>query len=87
MFVCPLCNRNAVYSNRNHFLPRSKGGKETTEICIPCHNTIHDIFTNNELRDVYNTPEALKDNERFQKYLKWIAKKPPEFLPCFKSKK
>lgn len=76
-----------MYVNSHHVVPKSKGGRDTIEICIPCHNTIHDIFTNNELRDVYNTPEALKGNERFQKYLKWIAKKSPEFMPCFKAKK
>lgn len=86
-FVCPLCNRNSKYANEHHFVPKSKGGKDTTQICVPCHNTIHDIFSNNELRDVYNTPESLKTNERFVKYLKWISNKPPEFIPCFKSKK
>lgn len=87
MFICPLCKRNAEISNGHHFIPRAKGGKEKTEICVPCHNTIHDLFTNNELRDVYNTPEALLANERFAKYVKWIKKKPASFMPCFKSKK
>jgi hypothetical protein len=87
MIICPLCERGVIYTNRHHFVPRSKGGKETTDICLACHNTIHDLFTNNELRDTYNTPESLQENERFNKYLKWIRKKPAEFLPCFKSKK
>lgn len=87
MFRCPLCDREVVHSNEHHFVPKSKGGKEKTEICIPCHNTIHDLFTLNELRDVYNTPESMKSNERFQKYLKWIRNKPAEFIPCFKAKK
>jgi len=87
MFNCPLCRRDVEYSNDHHFVPRAKGGKEKTTICIPCHNTIHDLFTNNELSNVYNTPAALKDQPRFQKYLKWIRNKPPEFLPCFKTKK
>jgi 5-methylcytosine-specific restriction protein A len=84
---CPLCKRDVDYFNSHHFLPKSKGGKETTDICIPCHNTIHDLFTNNELRDNYNTPETLLSNERFQSYVKWIKKKPAEFIPCFKKKK
>ena len=87
MFVCPLCARTATYSSSHHFVPKSKGGKETTEICVPCHESIHDLFTNNELRDVYNTPESLLSNKRFQKYVKWIKKKPAGFLPCFKTKK
>ena len=87
MFICPLCQRSALYSNEHHFVPKAKGGKEKTEICIPCHNTIHDLFDNNQLRDVFNTPEALLANERFQKYVKWIQKKPVEYVPCFKAKK
>ena len=85
--ICPLCDRDADYTNRHHVTPRSKGGKITEEICVPCHNTIHKIYTNNELRDVYNTIESLKRQEKFQKYLKWIRKKPSGFYPCFKEKK
>ena len=84
---CPLCDRIAIISNDHHLVPASKGGKIKIEICIPCHNTLHDLFTNNELRDVYNTIETIKSRERFQKYLKWIKNKPPEFMPCFKTKK
>ena len=87
MFTCPLCHRNATHSNDHHFVPKSKGGKEKTEICVPCHNTIHDLFDNNELRDIYNTVESLQSHERFKKYLAWIRKKPVEYVPCFKAKK
>lgn len=87
MKICPLCDRAVDFTNEHHLVPASKGGKVKIEICIPCHNTIHDIFALNELRDVYNTLEALKAHERFSKYLKWIAKKPSGFYPCFKEKK
>jgi 5-methylcytosine-specific restriction protein A len=87
MFICPLCDRAVIYANAHHFVPRAKGGKETVDICIACHNTIHDLFTNNELRDVYNSLTSLKENQRFSKYLKWIKGKPAEFVPCFKTKK
>lgn len=87
MINCPLCHRDTDLVNDHHFVPRAKGGKEKTSICLPCHNTIHDLFTNNELRDIYNTPGALKGHEGFRKYLKWIRKKPADFMPCFKAKK
>ena len=76
-----------MYVNSHHVVPKSKKGKETIDICLACHNTIHDIFTNNELRDTYNTPERLKANDRFGKYLQWIQRKPAAFIPCFKTKK
>lgn len=85
--ICPLCNREADYFSSHHLIPKSKCGKITEEICVPCHNTIHKIYTNNELRDSYNTIDSIRNQERFQKYLKWIRKKPPEFIPCFKKKK
>jgi hypothetical protein len=85
--TCPLCERAGVSTTEHHFIPRAKGGKEKTAICIACHNTIHDLFTNNELRDMFNTPEALRTSERFAKYLKWIRIKPVEYIPCFKKKK
>lgn len=87
MITCPLCDCDVDCHNDHHFVPKAKGGKVKQAICLRCHNTIHDLFTNNELRDTYNTVEALKGNERFQKYIKWIRKKPADFIPCFKAKK
>jgi hypothetical protein len=84
---CPLCSRAADFSNDHHLIPVSKGGKIKVEICVPCRNTLHDLFTNNELRDTYNTVEAIQAHPRFQKYLKWIKNKPLSFMPCFKAKK
>lgn len=85
--ICPLCDRNVETTSKHHVVPKSKGGKITVDICIPCHNSLHKIYTNNELRDNYNTIELLRSNDRFEKYLRWIKKKPPEFVPCFKEKK
>lgn len=87
MITCPLCGREVENYNEHHLVPASKGGKVKTSICLACHNSIHQIFTLNELRDTYNTIESLRKNERFQKYVKWIRNKPKEFHPCFKEKK
>lgn len=85
--VCPLCEREVDMFDDHHLVPKSKKGKVTITICRPCHNAIHDYFTNNELRDEYNTVEKLRSHDRFSKYLTWIRKKPKEFYPCSKAKK
>lgn len=61
---CPLCGQRNVLSNRHHLAPKVNGKiKEgpTLRICLCCHKAIHDYFTNEELRDVYNTEQSLKE--------------------------
>jgi 5-methylcytosine-specific restriction endonuclease McrA len=86
---CPLCERiipDGRYLEKHHLVPRAKGGKETEFLCIDCGNQVHELFTNNELRDVYNTIEALKKDERVWRWIKWVSKK-REFGICMKKKK
>ena len=60
--------------NRHHLVPGAKGGKETARVHRVCHRFIHATFTNNELRDVYNTTERLKDHPDVGKFAKWVSK-------------
>ena len=86
---CPLCERlvpSERYLEKHHLVPRSKGGKETEKLCVDCANQVHELFTNNELRDTYNTIEALKRDERVWRWVRWIRKK-REFGVCVKKKK
>jgi 5-methylcytosine-specific restriction protein A len=41
-------------------------------VCRPCHEQIHAVFTNGELRADYDTIETLRDADRLQTYLEWI---------------
>lgn len=45
-------------------------------ICECCHEKIHSMFTNQELRDIYFTKDALLRNEDFEKFVKWRQKHP-----------
>lgn len=45
-------------------------------VCNECHSQIHALFTNQELRDVYFTKDALMSNEKFEKFVKWRMKHP-----------
>jgi len=85
---CLLCERpipHAVYAEKHHLVPRAKRGKITVQVCIDCGNQIHQLFSNNELRDTYNTIDALKADPKVQKWVHWIQNRP--FGVCHKSKK
>ena len=41
-------------------------------LCRPCHEQVHATFTNEELREQYDTVEALRDADRLAEYLPWI---------------
>ena len=88
METCNLCVRvipSKNFKEKHHLVPHSKGGKEKVPVCIDCGNQIHELFSNNELRDKYNSIEALKANEKVQKWISWIRKRP--FGICMKKKK
>jgi hypothetical protein len=79
---CPLCGRPlAEPKNKHHLIPKSKGGKNIPPVWMHkiCHDKIHSVFTENELRDYYNTAERLQENEEITKFIKWLQKQPPTF--------
>ena len=55
-------------------VPRCKGGTEIVPTCHSCEDFIHKTWSHNELRDVFNTVEAILADTRFQKFLKWLHK-------------
>lgn len=77
--VCPLCDR-PLGENRekHHIIPKSKGGSETALVHPICHRKIHKVFTRTELVKL-GTIEALKDHPDMAAFIKWIARKPPDF--------
>lgn len=69
-----------TFTNEHHLIPRSKKGKNTAHTCPTCENYIHKTWTNNQLRDTYNTVEAIRADEGFQKFLKWRLKQSPDVV-------
>lgn len=79
---CPLCGRALIPPfNRHHLLPLSKGGKGTTTVLLHkiCHDKIHSVFTEMELKRKYNTIESLREHEEMKAFLKWVSKREPQF--------
>ncbi len=44
-----------------------------------CHRAIHTNFTNAELARLQPDPAALRGNPAMDRFLSWIAGKPPDF--------
>ena len=65
--------------NRHHFVPRSEGGRFTRRVHRICHAKIHSLFTERELAVCYGTPEALRAHPEVARFVRWVARKPPEF--------
>lgn len=89
LLICSLCHRRVsqTYYEKHHLTPHCKKSNEFVGVCRDCADQVHKLFTNNELRDIYNSLESLLSNEKIQKWIKWIRKKPNEFGVCMKKLK
>ena len=77
---CPICGRGPDDTlDEHHLIPKSKKGKETVRLHRSCHDFLHATFTENEMRDYYNTIETLTSDERVKKFGNWMSKKPHNF--------
>ena len=44
-----------------------------------CHDKIHAVFTEMELKKHYNTIEQLQQNEEIARFIKWVRKREPRY--------
>lgn len=68
-------------SNLHHLIPKLKGGAkgETVRLHLICHGKIHSLWSENQLRDYYNTIDKIMSDDRMQKFANWVSKKDPDF--------
>jgi hypothetical protein len=79
---CPLCNRQiAEPANKHHLLPLSKGGKGTPTILLHkiCHDKIHSVLSEIDLKRHYHTIDRLQQHEEIAKFIRWVQRKEPQF--------
>ena len=81
---CPICDRllgDKKNTSKHHLIPKSKGGKHTelVELHNICHQKIHSVFTEKELKNDFNTVEKLVVHEEMAKFILWVSKKDPSF--------
>jgi hypothetical protein len=78
--TCALCRRvvpderidDPQVVQEHHLRPERRAESPTVMLCRPCHDQIHATFTNAELREAYDTVEALREADRLAGYLSWI---------------
>lgn len=54
--ICSICQRITpiAHYEKHHLKPHSKD-KDFVGACSDCADQVHELFTNNELRDIYNS--------------------------------
>lgn len=82
---CETCGCEAELT-KHHLVPvakaknKYKAVKEDPSnhiwICRSCHDQIHALYDETELRDLYSTREKLLEATEFKKYVSWKAKHP-----------
>lgn len=78
--TCWLCGRAlGVRVEWHHPLPRSRGGRQVYPVHPICHRTVHALFTNAELARLPPMADSLAAHPDMQRFLAWIADKPPDF--------
>jgi 5-methylcytosine-specific restriction enzyme A len=78
--TCALCRRvisderiaDPQVVQEHHLRPENRAESPTVMLCRPCHKQVHALFTNDELRESYDTTDALRSAERLQGYVEWI---------------
>jgi 5-methylcytosine-specific restriction protein A len=78
--TCALCRRvipaeriaDPQVVQEHHLQPENRADSPTVMLCRPCHEQVHALFTNGELRADYDTVDALRTADRLEAYLAWI---------------
>lgn len=66
--------------DEHHWVPKSEGGRATAWLHRICHRTLHARFTEQQLARDYSTPEAIRADPDMAKFIKWVRKRPAEYM-------
>ncbi|WP_238538630.1 HNH endonuclease [Thalassospira profundimaris] len=80
---CAICGRAMIAGpsvDRHHWHPKSQGGTETEWLHRVCHRMIHRLFDEATLARDYNSPDKLLAHPDIIKFVKWVRKKPVDYI-------
>ncbi len=82
--ACPLCGRPIppdAPQSLHHLIPKLRGGKGGLVVLLHsiCHREIHATLSETELARSYNTIAALRRHPRLERFIGWVARRPPGF--------
>jgi hypothetical protein len=78
--ACWLCGRPlGSRVEWHHPVPKSRGGRQIVPVHPICHRTLHAHFTNTELARMELEGQSLRERPELAGFLKWIARRPPDF--------
>lgn len=75
---CELCERIVEETTRHHLIPKNRKESPTVDLCRPCHDQVHAVFTHHELKQRYDTLEKLKAADEMRKFVRWVRKADPK---------
>lgn len=78
---CALCERPLMLQASEKDLPSTLRKLLREElVCSQCCQQLHRQMKSRETLHFIDTVEDIRTNEEFSKYLRWVAKVPPETL-------
>lgn len=79
---CALCGRPlAKPFNKHHLIPKSRGGKHTPTVLLHkiCHDKIHSVLAEKELKLYYHTITRIREVEEIENFVQWLQNKAPDY--------
>lgn len=80
---CPLCGRPMIAGpsvDEHHWIPKSEGGRATGHLHRVCHRALHARFTERELATERATPEAALADPAIVRFVRWVRRRPAEYM-------
>lgn len=78
--TCWLCARPlGARIEWHHAVPKSRGGRIVVPVHPICHRTLHAALSNAELARLEREGTPLAQTPQIERFLRWIADKPPDF--------
>ena len=68
-----LCERTGVPLERHHLVPENRARSPVAPVCPPCHDQLHATFTDEELRESYDSVEALRESDRMAAFVSFVS--------------